>query len=64
MAAFARARSYVGYRGQPGNHLLVLSFTGFDPERTWARTPPSAAYSIQNDSGLFQGLADPSPAGS
>jgi hypothetical protein len=37
MAAFARgcthqARSYVRYRGQPGNHL-VLSFTGFDPLR-------------------------------
>jgi len=36
MAAFARGeallkRSYVRYRGQPGNHLLVLSFTGFDP---------------------------------
>jgi hypothetical protein len=38
MAAFARGcthqvRSYVRYRGQPGNHLLVLSFTGFDPLR-------------------------------
>jgi hypothetical protein len=40
-AAFARvctpqARSYVRYRGQPGNYLLVLSFTGFDPSETWA----------------------------
>ena len=24
------------YRGQSGHHLLVLSFTGFDPERSLA----------------------------
>jgi hypothetical protein len=24
---------HVGYRGKTGNHLLVVSFTGFDPGR-------------------------------
>jgi putative tryptophan/tyrosine transport system substrate-binding protein len=41
MAAFARGcahqtRSDVRYQRQPGNHLLVLSFTGFDPSETLA----------------------------
>ena len=27
----------VGYRGQTGKHLLVLSFTGFDPLRTYGQ---------------------------
>jgi len=27
----ARPTTHVRYRGQPGNHLLVLSFTGFEP---------------------------------
>jgi hypothetical protein len=26
------ARSEVRFRGHSGNHLLVLSFTGFDPD--------------------------------
>jgi len=29
-------RSEVRFRGQIGKHLLVLSFTGFDPEQTFA----------------------------
>jgi hypothetical protein len=28
--------AYVSYWGKTGKHLLVLSFTGFDPTRTWA----------------------------
>jgi hypothetical protein len=28
------ALSNVGYRGQTGKHLLALSFTGCDPERS------------------------------
>jgi hypothetical protein len=27
-------RKYVGYWGKTGKHLLVLSFTGFDPYAT------------------------------
>jgi hypothetical protein len=29
------ALRYVRFRGQSGKHLLVLSFSGFDPKRTW-----------------------------
>jgi hypothetical protein len=30
----AKPTTHVRYRGQIGKHLLVLSFTGFDPTRT------------------------------
>jgi hypothetical protein len=32
----ARPTTHVRYRGHTGKHMLVLSFTGFDPERTLA----------------------------
>jgi hypothetical protein len=28
--------AYVGYRGKTGQHLLAVSFTGFDPQETSA----------------------------
>jgi hypothetical protein len=30
----AKPTTHVRYRGHTGKHMLVLSFTGFDPERT------------------------------
>jgi hypothetical protein len=33
-SAVPTAPSNVGFRGQTGKHLLVLSFTGFDPSRS------------------------------
>ena len=52
MAASARvctpqARSYVRYQGQPGHHLLVLSFTGFDPFRSSAQPKSRTATGAQ-----------------
>jgi len=38
-------------------------FNKIDPKRTSARTPPSAANSIQNVSGLRQGPVTRPPAG-
>jgi hypothetical protein len=32
----ARPTTHVRYRGHTGKHMLVLSFTGFDPTRTSA----------------------------
>jgi hypothetical protein len=37
VAVLMKRAAYVRYRGQPGNHLLVLSFTGFDPHQTCDR---------------------------
>jgi hypothetical protein len=37
----ARPTTHVRYRGHTGKHMLVLSFTGFDPTRTsghWAQS--------------------------
>jgi hypothetical protein len=38
----AKPTTHVRYRGHTGKHMLVLSFTGFDPKQTLAGLNPAA----------------------
>jgi hypothetical protein len=48
------------FRGKSGHAADITAMTEFDPIRTSARSRATAATTIQNDSGLPQGPADPS----